>query len=57
VIRSLHTALGVRSISAVSLLGSSEAITFEQKNDGLHLKLPSQVPGKFAYVYRIEFAR
>jgi len=56
VIHSLHTAVGEKAIRGVSLLGSSEAIRFEQKDDGLHLKLPSQAPGKFAYVYRIEFA-
>jgi len=57
VIKTLHPATGRRAVTAVSLLGSSDAISFEQKADGLHLKLPSQAPGKYAYAYRIEFAK
>jgi alpha-L-fucosidase len=56
VIHTLHPTTGGRAIASVSLLGASRAISFEQKADGLHLKVPSEAPGKFAYVYKIEFA-
>ena len=57
VIKTLRPATGRKAIRTVSLLGSSEAVSFEQKPDGLHLKLPAQSPGKYAYAYRIEFAK
>ena len=46
-----------RKIESVALLGSTAKISFEQKMDGLHLKVPQQAPGKFAYVFRIVFAK
>jgi alpha-L-fucosidase len=57
VIHTLHPSLGSNAIQSVMLLGSSSIISFEQKADGLHLKLPSEAPGKSAYVYKIEFAK
>jgi hypothetical protein len=38
------------------MLGSTDALNFEQKDDGLHIKLPNANPGKYAYAYKIEFA-
>jgi len=35
------------------LLGSAGKLTFEQKTDGLHIQLPAQSPGKYAYAFRI----
>ncbi len=47
--------LGADKIRQVSLLGASEKIAWEQKEDGLHLRLPHEPSGKYAYSFRIEF--
>jgi alpha-L-fucosidase len=48
--------LGVPAkVRSVRLLGSSEAIAFEQKPDGLYLHLPTQAPTPDASSFRIEF--
>ena len=56
-IKTLVPVTGRKPIQSVSLLGSSEALTFEQKPDGLHIKLPDHDPGKYAYAYKIDFAK
>jgi alpha-L-fucosidase len=56
VIKTLHAVTGRKAIRSISLLGSTAAISFEQKDDGLHIKVPSENPGKYAYAYKIEFA-
>jgi alpha-L-fucosidase len=50
-IRSITPESKVRS---VSLLGSARQVPFTQDADGLHLYLPKQRPGAYAWVYRIE---
>lgn len=50
------TALNGRKVVSVELLGSQRPLTFEQRPEGLGVKVPSQAPGKYAFVYRIEFA-
>ena len=56
VIHSLdEKALANQKINSITLLGTNAAIPFEIKADGLHLHLPSAVPGNFAYTFRIEF--
>ena len=57
VIKTLRTVVGSKPVSGVTLLGAGGAVSFEQKADGLHLKLPAQAPGQFAYAYRVEFAK
>jgi alpha-L-fucosidase len=47
--------LGGREVASVALLGSPAAISFEVRADGLHLRLPAQANGKFAYAYKVEF--
>jgi alpha-L-fucosidase len=47
--------VGVRKVGNVMLLGSSAELAFTQESDGLHIKLPTEAPGKYAYVYRISF--
>ncbi len=48
--------LGVPAkVRSVTLLGSGEAIAFEQKPDGLYLHLPRQPPTLDAASFRIEF--
>ena len=56
VIRSLRRGtVGARSVSSVSLLGSTARLSFAQRTDGLHIQIPTEAPGKYAYVYRINF--
>ena len=57
VIHSIGTgAVGERSIESVRLLGSDAKASFQTKPDGLHIQLPRQAPGKYAYTFRIRFA-
>jgi len=56
VIHSLTEAqLAGQKIASVSLLGSSAALIFAAQPDGLHIRLPAQPPGKFAYCLKIAF--
>jgi alpha-L-fucosidase len=55
-IRTLKPVAGTSAIEHVSLLGGGD-VKFEQKADGLHLHLPAQAPGEYAYAYRIQFAK
>ena len=56
----IHTlrspAAGERAVESIELLGSDAKLQFEQQADGLHIQLPAQAPGKFAYAFRIRFA-
>jgi alpha-L-fucosidase len=49
------TVVGTRKVNAVSLLGGPAALSFTQQPDGLHISLPAEAPGKYAYAYRIAF--
>jgi alpha-L-fucosidase len=55
VIHSLgRTALGTGGkVASVELLGSDSKLSFAQRDDGLHIQLPEQSPGKYAYSFRI----
>ncbi|MGA8428243.1 MAG: alpha-L-fucosidase [Candidatus Sulfotelmatobacter sp.] len=55
VIHSLDAAVGHAKIASVALLGSDAKLAFEQREDGLHIQLPEQMPGKYAYSFRIQF--
>ena len=55
VIQSLGTVVGGRPIESVALLGSDAKLQAQQKADGLHIQLPAQPPGKYAYVFRVVF--
>jgi alpha-L-fucosidase len=55
VIRTLGDTVGARKIKAIDLLGSSRKPQFQQKPDGLHIQVPAQPPGKFAYAFSIAF--
>jgi alpha-L-fucosidase len=55
VIQTLATVGGGRKIDSVALLGSDAKLQFRQQPDGLHIQLPVQAPGKFAYAFRIVF--
>ena len=41
-------------ILSVWLLGSDSKVTFEQREDGLHVYLPEKPAGKYAYSFRIQ---
>ncbi len=47
--------MGSRKVESVALLGSDAKIQSRQDPDGLHLQLPEQAPGKYAYAFRIQF--
>lgn len=52
VIHSLAAALGNSTIESVSLLGFDGSLAYEQKPDGVHLHLPPQAPGNYAYCFK-----
>ncbi len=54
-VRSLASAVGGERVKAISLLGSDAKVQFDQKGDGLHVKLPGEAPSKDAYVLRVTF--
>jgi alpha-L-fucosidase len=47
---------GERSVESIELLGSDGRLQFQQQDDGLHIQLPAQAPGRFAYAFRIRFS-
>jgi alpha-L-fucosidase len=55
VIQSLASAVGAERVKAVDLLGSDATLQVRQLPDGLHIQLPAQAPGKYAYAWRISF--
>ncbi len=55
VIHSLDQAgLGTSKIESVSLLGYDGKLSYEQKSDGIHIHLPAQPPGKYAYCFKFD---
>jgi len=58
VIRTLNeAALSGQKIVAISLLGQGTALNYQVKADGLHIMVPAQNPGKYAYAFKIEFEK
>jgi alpha-L-fucosidase len=58
IIRSLNReAVADAKITKVSLLGSDEAIAWEQTGDGLKLSFPGNRPCEYAYAFKISFDR
>jgi alpha-L-fucosidase len=54
VIHSLATSPGSnQKVESVTLLGSGARLRFQQSSDGLHIQLPRQAPGKYAYAFRL----
>ena len=53
VIHALASTSGTRQVASVQLLGSSTSLTFAQQPDGLHIHVPAQPVGQYAYAYRI----
>lgn len=54
-IQSLASMVGSRQIRSVALLGNDAKLLFEQRPDGLHVKLPVQAPSQYAYALRVSF--
>jgi len=55
VVHSLTPTAGSEALKSVELLGSNSKLEFEQRADGLHVRVPAQSPGKYAYVLRLKF--
>jgi alpha-L-fucosidase len=55
VIQNLRTTVGEGKIESVTLLGFDGRLKFKQQPDGLHIQLPAQAPGKYAYAFRVGF--
>ena len=55
VIHSLTQTTGSERIQSVALLGSDAKVQFTQRADGLHVQVPAQSTGKYAYAIRVTF--
>jgi len=55
VIHSLASTVGTEHVQSVTLLGSDAKLQFDQRTDGLHVRVPAPAPTKFAYALRITF--
>lgn len=47
------TQLTGQKIDSVSLVGYSPSLHYEQRPDGLHIQVPTQAPGKYAYCFKV----
>jgi alpha-L-fucosidase len=45
--------LAGKKIASITLLATELALKFEQKSDGLHIQVPPQAPGEYAYAYKM----
>ncbi|MGO9083666.1 MAG: alpha-L-fucosidase [Candidatus Sulfotelmatobacter sp.] len=57
VIHALAQTVGSEHVQSVVLLGSDAKLQFDQRADGLHLQLPTQVLTKYAFALRVTFDR
>ena len=55
VVHSLAQTAGSQRIRSATLLGKNVELRFEQRADGLHLRLPAQSTSKYAYAVRVIF--
>ena len=55
VIHALASTAGSEHIQSVTLLGSDAKLQFDQRPDGLHVRMPAQGPAKYAYALRMTF--
>jgi alpha-L-fucosidase len=53
IIHALSSGVGTREVASVELLGSTAPLTFQQRPDGLHIHVPAEPIGQYAYAYRI----
>ncbi len=52
-----EAALSGQEIVSVKLLGQESPLTYQLKSDGLHIQLPPQKAGNYAYSFKIEFRK
>jgi len=55
VIHALASTAGSEHVQSVTLLGSDAKLQFEQRPNGLHVRMPAQAPAKYAYALRVIF--
>jgi alpha-L-fucosidase len=55
VMHALASTAGSEHVQSVTLLGSDAKLQFDQRPDGLHVRMPAQAPAKYAYALRIVF--
>ena len=55
VIHSLASTVGSEHVQSIALVGGDAKLQFDQRGDGLHVRVPAQAPGKYAYALRITF--
>lgn len=55
IIHSLASTVSTEHVQSVSLLGSDAKLQFDQRTDGLHVRMPAQAPSKYAYALRMTF--
>jgi alpha-L-fucosidase len=55
VIHSLASSVGTEHVQSVTLLGSDAKLQFDQRPDGLHVRMPAQAPAKYSYALRMTF--
>src|SRR5579872_1057279 len=55
VIHALASTAGSEHVKSISLLGSDAKLQFDQRPDGLHVRMPAQAPAKYAYALRVIF--
>ena len=46
-----------KTVAAVSMLGSEEAVKWRRSDEGLTLSVPQEKPCRYAFVYRIDFKK
>ena len=57
IIHSLASTVGTEQVRSVTLLGSDAKLQFDQRTDGLHVRVPAEAPAKYAYTLRVTFDR
>jgi alpha-L-fucosidase len=55
VIHALASTAGSEHVQFVTLLGSDAKLQFDQRPDGLHVRMPTQAPAKYGYALRMVF--
>lgn len=55
VIHALASTAGSEHLQSLTLLGSDTKLQFDQRPDGLHVRMPAQAPAKYAYALRMIF--
>ena len=46
---------GASRVKSVELLGDQSKLSFDQREDGLHIRVPDSAPGRYAFAFRVRF--